>query len=316
MKKHPSISHIPQSLIVLLCTLLALLSVPTITAAAFFVENGISYDLNSDGVVDNSDIELIKDALISNNSDYCMCDVVRATRISTADVNYSTEHKVTKVSDLKPSDENNMFFINTFMNDFQMVIHEDEEKVYLELLENGVIYYTTEWEKDYNVVYNLDIENDHIVQTEYNGLIYKAFIDGSQYKLDVVDPNYQKPISMFTDIPNEKEPQIGTALAATFFRNDYPVSIEDVELVSNLFSDQYEFDSVRSVDNYVEFYFTHCDGMAEYIIRVPYCDDITDSSFYDEKDINVLGCVYYGGKNYVVFSEKIDDLYIVQVSAD
>ncbi|MBR2704294.1 MAG: hypothetical protein IKE91_02385 [Clostridia bacterium] len=401
MKMHYSISIIRQSMMALLCTLLVLLAVPAISAhAASAIDGSTTYDVNCDGVVDSCDVELIKDALLHCSPDYRVCDVVRAYRVSNADVDYSPSHVLTVASELNPSDENNMFFINTFLSDFKMVIHEDDAKIYFDLLEDNVIYFTTEWEKDYNVVYNLDIENDHIVQTEYDGLIYKVFIHGNKYKLDIVDPNYKKPIPVLTEylvsdftvedssdwffinaflsdfdkvvqedleaiyvelwedgmtyfsiqftkgvnivfnedldynyivateykgdwyqvfvrddkyMLNVVESTIGTAMAATMFSNDYPVGIEDVELVSDLFSYRYELESVSQKDNYVELSFIHCDGMAEYIIYVPCCE-VADNSYYDEEGVDILGSVYYGEKKYVVFSEKIGDLYIVQVA--
>lgn len=401
MKMHSIISRIPQSLIALLCVLLALLAVPTTTAsAASSVDSSSAYDLNCDGIIDDCDVELIKDALLSCNPDYHVCDVIRAYRISNTEAVYSPTHMVTYASDLNPCDENTMFFINTFMNDFQMVIREDEAKIYFDLLEDGVIYYTTIWEKDYNVVYNLDIENDHIVQTEYQGLYYKVFIHGNKYKLDVVDPNYRKPIpelqeylvsdfavedsnnwffinSFMSDFDkvvqedneaiyielwedgmtyysiqftkgvnivfnehldynyivateyknnwyqvfvrddkymlNVVEPQIGTAIAATMYRDDHPITAEEIQTVSDLFdSYRYELDTVLVKTDYVEFYFTHCSEAAEYIIRVPR-STVADSSYYDEENVDILGSVYYGSTNYVVYSEKIGDLYTVHV---
>ena len=400
MKMHSN-SRIHPSLIALICAFLALLVFPAIPAhAAFQNEYNTAYDLNSDGIVDSCDVELIREALLDCNSEYHVCDIVRAFRMSNAQAPYSPQHKVTRASDLNPCDENNMYFINTFLNDFELNIHEDDGNIYFDLLEDGVIYYTTVWEKDLNVVYDLDIENDHIVQTDYNGLTYKVFIHGNKYKLDVWNPNYKKPIpelkeylvsdftvetsndwffinSFLSDFDkvvqedseaiyvelwedgityysieftkginvvfnenlehtyivateynnnwyqvfirddkymlNVMEPQIGTALAATFFSDDYPVSLEEIEIVSNLFSYRYELTAVLVKSDYVEFYFTHCSETSEYIIHVPR-SNVADEAYYEEENVNVLGSVSFGSNNYVVYSEKNGELYTVHVA--
>ena len=188
------------AVIALMCVI-STIAFPLTVSAAESNTNvyNVVYDRNNDGVINDADVELMKDVILTTSgSDFQVCDLVRVSRIakSVSDVKTSItpELKEFVVSEMEVCEPNNWFHINFLMSDFDMVVYEDTSSFEFKFLENDILYYSINWTKGYNVVYNVDLTAEEcLVSRDIADVIFKVFVKDNHYVLDVVD----RPISVY-----------------------------------------------------------------------------------------------------------------------
>ena len=188
------------AVIALMCVISSIAFPLTVSAAESNTNvYNVVYDRNNDGVINDADVELMKDVILTTSgSGFQVCDVVRVSRIakSVSDVKTSItpELKEFVVSEMEVCEPNNWFHINFLMSDFDMVVCEDTSSFEFKFLENDILYYSINWTKGYNVVYNVDLTAEEcLVSRDIADVIFKVFVKDNHYVLDVVD----RPISVY-----------------------------------------------------------------------------------------------------------------------
>jgi len=276
------------AVITLMCVICSFASPLTVSAAesSALAYNEV-YDLNSDGVIDDTDVDLMTAVLLSNmNSGFRVSDVIRASRIAKADSTAKSTPAPNLneflVSEMDVCEGNSMIFINLLFSDFHFVVYENDETINFQFLEDNIPYYNIEWTKEENVVCNVDLEpDDCLVSRDIADVSLKVFIDNDHYVLDVVD------IPCITHYPVD-----------TFITDDAYTKF----LIKSFTND---FDKEIVEDRSFKF---SKNGITEYVI------DWDAQNVRYNKSISSDDCIVsyeYLGKKYQVFIE--DDKFILNV---
>ena len=113
-----------------LASLLTMGLVAPVTAVAAEIpeqEPYAVYDLDHDGTITLMDIDMITESLLSDDSEFTLCDLVRAYRLVTLSMVDSFEVIQTiEVPDLNVTDGNTMLIRNWLCSDYIRTVHADE----------------------------------------------------------------------------------------------------------------------------------------------------------------------------------------------
>lgn len=392
------------AVIALMCVISAIAFPITVSAAESNSDvYTVIYDRNNDGVIDDADVELMKEVLLTTSgSGFHVCDVVRVSQIakSVTDVKTPTTPMLKEfvVSEMEVCEPNNWFHINLLMSDFHMVVYEDENSFDFRFFENNIPYYNIKWTKNCNVVYNVDLTAEEcLVSRDIADVIFKVFVKDNQYVLDVVDRPisvYHFPVNTFNvnesnnwfhinALMNDFDKEIvedsdginfelkengktfysiewtkgDNIVYDEFIESDYIVQYEDdgtwyqvftrddkymlnvakhspdlapalsqidltegyasdsqVQIIKDLFGPEWELVSTVSNPSYIEFHFHATNAYAEFIAYIPICMDPELGKYFDTS--NVITKVNIDGKTYSIFEEHLEDnKNLVQLTA-
>ena len=287
--------------IALICVVISIASPMTASAESDTFVYDAAYDCDSDGIIDESDVVTITESIINSDNSYHVCDLIKAKRISyaMATANASKHYPMKfSVSDMNVCEANNMLHINFLLSDFDLIVREDNTDICFDFFENGICYYTIEWNKSNNVVYNVPLSiEDRLVSRDVSDVSFMVFVKDNKYMLDVVDI----------------VPQLAPPLAL----NDYsegPVHDSMVQELTELFGNDWKLVSAISKSDYVDFYFTSENSYADYMARIPVRKDKENGGYLGST--SVISNVTVDGVEYTIFTENIGtDTNIVQLTA-
>ena len=284
--------------IALICVVISIASPMTASAESDTFVYDAAYDCNSDGIIDESDVVTITESILNSDNSYHVCDLIKAKRISyaMATANASKHYPMKfSVSDMNVCEANNMLHINFLLSDFDLIVREDTTDICFDFFENGICYYTIEWNKSNNVVYNVPLSiEDRLVSRDVSDVSFMVFVKDNKYMLDVVDI----------------VPQLAPPLALSDY-SEGPVHDSMVQELTELFGNDWKLVSAISKSDYVDFYFTSENSYADYMARIPVCKDKENGG-----STSVISNVTVDGVEYTIFTENIGtDTNIVQLTA-